>query len=194
MTRNRTLALSLVIAGALVASMALAYGPRNAQRSAGPQGPANFDRGPVAGIQAATHADLAALLGISEDALVAERQSGKTVADLLVEHGLTTADASATLVAQRDSRIDAAVAAGTVDAQRADVMKSRTPDAIAAMLTRELGPRAGNMFGPSTGNRNATPMSTRAQRGGGQGWQTGNRGGPGMGMHEPGYRFSLPNN
>ncbi len=194
MTRNRTLALSLVIGAALVASMALAYGPRNAQRSAGPQGPANVDRGPVAGMQAATHADLAALLGIGEDALVAERQSGKTVADLLVEHGLTTADASATLVAQRDARIDAAVAAGTLDARRADVMKSRTPDAIAAMLTRELGPRAGSMVGPSAGNRNPTPMGARAQRGAGQAWQAGNRGGPGMGIHQPGYRFNLPNN
>lgn len=194
MTRNRTLALSLALAAALVASMALAYGPRNAQRSAGPQGMANLDRGPVAGVVGETHADLAALLGMTEDALVAERQSGKTVADLLVEHGLTTAGASATLVVQRDARIDAAVAAGTLDSQRATLMKSRTQAAIAAMLSREVGPRAGTMFGPSAGNRNATPMGARAQRGAGQGPQAGSRGGPGMGIHQPGYRFSLPNN
>jgi len=193
MTRNRTFVLSLALATALVASMALAYGPRNAQRFAAPQGAANAARGPVAGVVGGTHADLAALLGMREDALMAERQSGKTVADLLVEHGLTTAEASATLAAQRDARIDAAVADGTLDAQRATLMKSRTQVAIAALLTREVGPRAGGMFGPSAGNRNAAPMGARAQRGG-QGWQAGNRGGPGMGIHQPGYRFSLPNN
>ena len=193
MIRNRTLALSLALAAALVASMALAYGPRTAQRFAGPQGTTAGTRGPVAGIVGGSHADLAALLGISEDALVAERQSGKTVADLLVEHGLTTAGASATLAAERDARIDAAVAAGTLDAQRAAQMKSRTPTTIAAMLTRELGPRAGGMFGSAAMNGNRSPMGAQAQRGAGQGWQSGNRGGPGMGIHQPGTRFSPPN-
>jgi hypothetical protein len=193
MIRNRTLALSLALAAALVASMALAYGPRTAQRFAGPQGTA-ATRGPVAGIVGGSHADLATLLGMSEDALVAERQSGKTVADLLVEHGLTTAGASATLAAQRDARIDAAVAAGTLDAQRAVQMKSRTPATIAAMLTREPGPRAGAMVGSTAMNGNRSPMGAQAQRGAGQGWQSGNRGGPGMGIHQPGTRLSPPNN
>ncbi len=193
MTRNRTLALTLVLGAALVASMALAYGPRTAARSVGPAGAANAQRGPVAGIVGQTHGDLAALLGMTEASLTAERQSGKTVADLLVEHGFTTAEASATLAAQRDARIDAAVAAGTLDAQRAERMKSRTQVAIAALLTREAGPRAGSAFGPSAMNGNAAPMGARSQRGG-QAWHTANRGGPGMGIHEPGYRFTLPGN
>ena len=194
MTRNRILAFSLALVVAFVASIALAYGPRNAQRFVGPQGAANATRGPVASVVGGTHTDLAAMLGMTEEALMVERQSGKTVADLLVEHGITTAEASATLATQRDARIDAAVAAGTLDAQRATLMKSRTQVVIAALLTREAGPRAGGMVGPAAGNRNAVPMGARAQRGAGQGWQAGNRGGPGMGIHQPGYRFSLPSN
>jgi len=193
MTRNRTLALTLALGATLVASMALAYGPRTAQRSVGPAGMMNAQRGPVAGIVGQTHGDLAALLGMTEATLTAERQGGKTVADLLVEHGLTTADASAKLAAQRDARIDAAVAAGTLDAQRAELMKSRTQVAIAALLTREAGPRAGGAFGPSAMQRNAAPIGARAQRGA-HTWQAGNRGGPGMGIHQPGYRFTLPGN
>jgi len=193
MTRNRTLVLSLALGAAFVASMALAYGPRTAQRSAGPAGTVNVQRGPVSGIVGQTHGDLAALLGMTEEAVMTERRSGKTVADLLIEHGLTTAEASAKLAAQRDARIDAAVGAGTIDAQRAALMKSRTQVVIAALLTREAGPRAGSGFGPSAANGTAAPMGARAQRGG-RAWHSGNQRGPGMGIHEPGYRFTLPGN
>lgn len=189
MIRSRPLLLSLVVAGALAASMALAFGPPASQRS-GPAAAQVGARGPVAGLVGGTHSDLAALLGISEDALISERASGKTVADILVEHGLTTAEASATLAQQRDARIDAMVADGTLDAVRAAQMKSRTQAAIAAMLSREPGPQAGSMAG---GQRGGYAMA-RAPRGGARSWQQGQRGGPGMGVHQPGYRFAQPTN
>lgn len=206
MTRNRTLALSLALAALLVGSLALAFGPRTGQRAPAGQAFTGAQRGPVADIAGASHGDLAALLAISEETLAAERASGKTVADILVEHGLTTAEASAKLAAQRDARIAAAVAAGSLDPQRAAAMKSRTAATIAAMLTRELGPRAGSMWGPATSSPMATQAGNRAARGPGVmaqagvrsgragAAQPGVRGGPGQGIHEPGYRFTLPGN
>jgi hypothetical protein len=193
-SRTRTLTLALSLAAVLTASMALAYGPRSAQRFAAPQSNMPVDRGPVAGLTGQTHADLAALLGISEDELAAQRLSGKTVADILVEHGITTADASATLAAKRDARIDAAVQAGTLDAQRAAFMKSRTQAAIAAMLTREAGPQAGSMWGPAGADRAGLGVGPRTQRGAFQDGRFGKGGGPGHGIHQPGTRFNLPGN
>ncbi|MEJ2289298.1 MAG: hypothetical protein P8Y02_11805 [Deinococcales bacterium] len=194
MIKTRTLTLSLALAAVLVASMALAYGPRTAQRFAAPQGAAAANRGPVAELAGQTHADLAALLGISQDELAAQRLAGQTVADLLVEHGLTTAEASATLAEKRDARIDAAVAAGTLDAQRAAFMKSRTGEAIAAMLTREAGPQAGSMWGPAGADRAGLGVGPRTQRGAYQDGRFGMGGGPGHGIHQPGTRFNLPGN
>lgn len=194
MTQSRTLTLSLVLAAVLTASMALAYGPRTAQRFAAPQAGAAANRGPVAGLAGQTHADLAALLGISEDELTAQRLAGKTVADILVEHGVTTADASATLAAKRDARIDAAAQAGTLDPQRAAFMKSRTQSTIAAMLTREAGPQAGSMWGPAGTDRAALGAGPRTQRGAFQDGRFGMRGGPGHGIHQPGTRFNQPSN
>lgn len=189
MIRARSLLLVTVVA-ALLTSVALAYGPRAQRSPAGTQ--ASEARGPVAAVVGGTHADLAALLGISEDALAAQRLGGKTVADILVEHGLTTSEASATLSAQRDARIDAAVAAGTLDSIRAAQMKGRTEAAIAALLTREAGPQAGSRFGPGAGT--GVQMGPRVQRGGPQAAQQGWRGGPGTGVHQPGYRFRSPGN
>lgn len=219
--RTRRLTLTLVLAAALVAAAtALAQGPRvqsppNAARAGvGPQ------RGFGALLAGGAHSDLAALLGISEDALTAERVAGKTVADILVEHGLTTAGASAELLAARDARIDALASAGKIDAQQAAAMKARSEAAVAALITRDPGPRAGaawNGDGPAfgrgmsagpRGGARAQAMGMRAygmqQAGFGRQQSAGRMGGygagygPGTGIHapgtgfQPGYRFAPP--
>jgi len=209
--RTRRLTLTIVLTGALVAATALAQGPRaQAAGTAGRPGMA-AQRGAASVLGGGMHSDLAELLGVSEEALTAERAAGKTVADILVEHGLTTAEASAKLVAARDARIDVAVGDGDLDAQRAAVMKSRSEAAVAALLTREAGPHAGAVWdgsapgfgrGMAAGARGAaSPLAmgpqarSGLQRGfGGQagmgrmsGYGAGY--GPGAGIHRPGTGF-----
>lgn len=219
--RRYYLTLTLVLAGTLVAGAAAhAQGPRSQAGATAPRAGIAAHRGFSSEIARGFHADLAALLGISEEALTAERVSGKTVADILVEHGLTTAEASAELVAARDARIDAAVAAGGLDAQQAAVMKGRSDAMVAALLTREAGPRAGaarNSDAPAFGRGmaagprgGASAMATgpgahhvwdggfgrQAVAGRMSGYGTGYA--PGAGIHqpgtgfEPGYRFAPP--
>lgn len=219
--RRRHLTLTLVLAGALVAgAAALAQGPRGATPNASARAGMAVQRGFGAVLTGGAHADLAALLGISEEALAAERVSGKTVADILVEHGVTTAEASSTLIASRDARIDAALADGTLDARQAAAMKSRSETVVAALLTRQPGVRSGPAWNgdvPAWGG--ATGAGARAGVAGqGMGLRPhgmrqgdlGRRGtadrtagyggghGPGTGIHDPGtgfqpgYRFAPP--
>jgi len=143
-TRHWTLAAALGVA--LLATTAFAQGPcmlQGAPFAAARTGMAAGSRGLGATLAGGTHADVAALVGISEAELTAERLSGKTIADVLVEHGITTTEGSARLVAARNARIDVAVSSGSIDAQWADVMKGRTDTVIAALLTRAPGPLAG---------------------------------------------------
>ncbi len=215
MIRKSSTVLALVLAAALVAAMAYAQGPRAGQPGAGFQAARTAAANQpafAATVAGASHADLADLLGISSAELTAERLAGKTVADIVVEHGLTTADVSAKLASLRDARIDAAVDAGTLDAARATVMKSRTQAIIAALLTRDVGPWAGSApaaagaRGVGSGMA-ARPMACAAWGGGGAygaapraGLRSGRGFGPGAGIQrpgsgfQPGYRFGPPTN
>ena len=104
-------------------------------------------------------------IGISETALVAERHDGKSLAQIAVAHGKTTAGLRQALVAAFEANLDKAVAAGRItEAQAAQALtnfQSRVQSAIDRTATGPMNGRgaggrgagAGLGLGPCGGGR-----------------------------------------
>jgi uncharacterized protein YidB (DUF937 family) len=87
-------------------------------------------------------ADLADVIGISTDDLRAALRDGQTLAELAEANGVDPQQVVDLLVANRTERLDAAVAAGSVDQATADERKASLPDRAAGLVNGELERRA----------------------------------------------------
>ncbi|WP_243026982.1 hypothetical protein [Thermus albus] len=152
----------IVLAGLAVVGLALAYGPR-----AGMGAP---QLGVTAGLAGTLHDEVAALLGITPEELIALHQAGKTLAQIAQELGVDPAKLEAQLVEIRNTAIDEAVKAGSLSDAQAALMKARTQAVVRAMLQREIGPASGFAYGPAQGaqaygRRTSQPVAPGAPQG-----------------------------
>jgi len=87
-------------------------------------------------------------IGITDSQLQTELQSGKTLAQIATEHGKTAADVVNALVADAQTRLDAAVKAGKLTQAQADSLLSDLKSHITDLVNGKVlaGP-----FGPSKG-------------------------------------------
>lgn len=150
----------MVLAGLVVAGLALAFGPR----MGAPQ------QGVTAGLAGTLHDEVAALLGVTPEELIALHQAGKTLAQIAQELGVDPTRLEAQLVEIRNAAIDEAVKAGSLTAAQATMMKTRTQAVVRAMLQREVGPVAGFVYGPAQGaqaygRRTGQPVGPGAPQG-----------------------------
>ncbi|HEX4867628.1 MAG TPA: hypothetical protein VFV32_08360 [Acidimicrobiales bacterium] len=86
-------------------------------------------------------------IGISEADLMTALRSGDTIAEVAQANGVEPQAVIDALVAKANERIDAAVAAGDLDAARAEELKSTLTDRITQRVN-EGGPMDGPMGGP----------------------------------------------
>lgn len=82
-------------------------------------------------------------LGISAEEIQAGREAGLTLAEVAAEQGVAEDDLVAALVDHAVERVDAAVEAGNLDADRAAEMKENAGERIAELVDREPGDRNG---------------------------------------------------
>lgn len=103
------------------------------------------------------HDEIAALLGITPDELVALHREGKPLNDILIELNVDVASFTTQLVQARNELINQAVSQGQLSEARAELMQTRSEAMVQAMLQREIGPNASFAFGPNT---QSTQMGT----------------------------------
>lgn len=85
----------------------------------------------------------ASTLGMTVDDLRGELRSGKTLADVAKEKGVSTDKLVDALVAAAGQRIDQAVAAGKLDATKASQMKQKLSERITSLVQQGRGSRPG---------------------------------------------------
>ena len=149
-------ALALLV-GAGTAAAAIAAGPPSSPPRAGLQqnGPGGVMAGGVV-LDAA-----AAYIGISEDALVAARHDGTSLAQIATENGKTVAGLEAALVAAFQTNLDKAVAAGRITtAQAAQALATFKAQVETVVSRTATGPMNGNGRGHGNGNGNGMGMGT----------------------------------
>lgn len=143
----------IALVGLLAVGLALAYGPRGG--FGGPNMPGAGVGAPqlgvTAGLAGTLHDEVAALLGVTPEELIALHQQGKTLAQIAQELGVDPVKLEAQLVEIRNSAIDEAVKSGALTEAQAALMKTRTQAVVRAMLQREIGPVAGFAYGPAYG-------------------------------------------
>lgn len=83
----------------------------------------------------------AAAIGIPADELATALRGGATVAEVAEGAGVDPATVTDALVAEANTRIDAAVAEGDLDAARADVARTRAAERIARFVEEGGGRR-----------------------------------------------------
>jgi hypothetical protein len=155
----------MVLMAVAVLGLALAGGPRmGGARQAGEMGGPQV--GMAAGLVRALHDDVATVLGLAPEELLALRQQGKTLAQIAQERGVDLANLEAKLVQARNAAIDEALKNGSLSEIQAARMKARTQVAVQAMLQREAGPAVGSAHakgaGPAAAPREPTwPHSPR---------------------------------
>ncbi len=84
----------------------------------------------------ATLNDAAKVIGISPADLRTAMKAGKSAAQVASDHGMSEAVLVSGVTADVDARIDAALAAGTIDAARADSLKDRVPAMVTKLVNR----------------------------------------------------------
>ena len=77
---------------------------------------------------------VASTLGITTDELRSELTSGKTLSQIIAEHGKTVDEVVNALVAEAKTKLDQAVADGRVTQQQADEILSALPDRLKQMI------------------------------------------------------------
>ncbi|MFP5218906.1 MAG: hypothetical protein ACLGIG_04105 [Actinomycetes bacterium] len=130
------------------------FGPGGG-RGHGPGGPPPGFGPPGRGIGALkVGLDVAAdKLGMSTDDLVADLRSGKSLADVAGEKGVSVEDLTAALEAEAVEHIDAAVAEGRLTQAEAEEKKAALDEHLARAVQREGGRGRGHGWGPG-GNPN----------------------------------------
>ena len=92
-------------------------------------------------------------LGISTDELQAGREAGMTLAEIAAEQGVAEADLVDALVANAIEKVDQAVEAGRLDADRAAEVKENADERIAELIDTEPGERNGHSHPHRHGGR-----------------------------------------
>ncbi len=162
----------IALVGLAAVGLALAYGPRGGL--GGPNMPGAGVGAPqlgvTAGLAGTLHDEVAALLGVTPEELIALHRQGKTLAQIAQELGVDPAKLEAQLVEIRNAAIDEAVKSGALTEAQAALMKTRTQAVVRAMLQREIGPNAGFVYGPAFGaqaygRRTGQPVGPGAPQG-----------------------------
>ncbi|MBI2706477.1 MAG: hypothetical protein HYX32_14485 [Actinobacteria bacterium] len=111
--------------------------------------------------------EVAAVLGITPDQLREERRGGKSIAEVAQNRGIDPQKVIDDLVAKASQRVDEAVAAGDLPADRAAKIKSKLPEIITRIVNGKPGAPLGknrngaNNRRPKAGDGpNGTPPST----------------------------------
>ena len=91
---------------------------------------------PAVKIALATLDDAAKVIGISAADLSTAMKGGKSAAQVANDHGVSTATLISGITAAADSRIDAAVAAGNLDAAHAATLKAKVADAVTKLVNK----------------------------------------------------------
>lgn len=145
--RKRTIVTLAAVAAVLaLAGTAIAAGPPASAPRLGQQAQAahayGFGYGLMAGgVVMSTAADY---IGISDTALATARHDGKSLAQIAVEHGKTAAGLQSAVVAALETRLRAAVTAGTLTQAQADQLRTQLEARVQTMLERTAtGPVAG---------------------------------------------------
>lgn len=102
--------------------------------------PHRFGPWPVACVALDTVADT---LGMSVADLRAELQSGKTLSEIIAEHGKTVDDVVNALVAEAQAKLEQAVADGRLTQEEADEILSTLPDRLRQMIEENRLPGRG---------------------------------------------------
>jgi len=135
------------------------------------------DAGMMAGEPGAMHEEVlgsvATTLGVTPEVLRTEL-AGKSLADVAQAHGVDVATVKASILAAMQVRVDAAVAAGTLTAERAASMTTMMAGRIDGMLT-QVGTMA-DREGPAMGGMNRGSMDHGGRGEGGRGRGVSGRG------------------
>ena len=91
---------------------------------------------------------LTSALGISAEELQAAKEAGQSVADIAAAQGVDLQDVIDALVANAEARIDAKLAAGDIDAERAQEKLDSIEERITARVNGEGGERGFGRGGP----------------------------------------------
>lgn len=99
---------------------------------------------------------LTSVLGVTEDDLQAAREAGQSVADIAAAQGVDLQVVIDALVENAQARLDAKIAAGTVDAERAAEISDSIEERVTARVNGERpegreGHGPGHRGGPATG-------------------------------------------
>jgi len=133
------LALALALAVAVPAFAALETPGRTAGTEDCGQGRGAMMGAGLRGIDAAAEA-----LGMDATELAAERQAGKSLAEIAASKGISTDTLIEKLLAARKTALDEAVASGRITQERADDMLEHMSETIADHIDdTETGPRGG---------------------------------------------------
>ena len=109
-------------------------------------------------------------LGITEDELRDALRDGSSIATLAEERGVDVQTVIDALVASATAKIDEKVAAGDLDAARADELKAALPERIQALVEREGGlGKGGHGHGPRGEPRSGSDDGSSAESGTEQG-------------------------
>ncbi len=132
-----------------VLSMALVFGLFLAASVASAQGPGQGPIGPggrgFGGPQNSLVAIAAQVLGMDQSTLVATLNTGKTIADVAKEKGISTDKIVDAFLAPRAETLKNAVAAGRMTQAQADAMLATMKDHVSAQLTAKYVPQG---YGP----------------------------------------------
>ena len=131
---RRLLFISIVVVALAAGSVTVAV--------AGPGKPAPRGGAVQAKAAGTLHRAAAAYLGLTPRQLRAELRSGKALAQVATAQGKSVDGLKAALLAALKTKVDAAVAAGRIDAARAQRMLERAPARIDRLVERTPGPRA----------------------------------------------------
>lgn len=123
-------------------------------------------------------ADLAEFLGISQEDLQAERQSGKSLVQIASEKGVSEQELVDYVIGQRKARIDQMVSDGKITQEQADQHEQMMAERVKENLNRtDVGP---NGFGNGGRGNKAAGEGAGAGMGKGPGNGQGNCGAPGI--------------
>lgn len=155
----------------VVAGTALAQGPRGANGAQAGTGVCGgvmgqYGVGGPAWGQDATLGAVTGLIGLTEDEIIAERQAGKSLADIAGDKGVTEEQLVNAILDSKGDVLAERVAAGTLTQAQADAMLAN----MTAMVTANV-------------NRTTTgPVNGSGARGQGRGMMRGGRSGAGLGL------------
>lgn len=118
------------IAGAMFGAPSVSGAAEQAVAVAAHPGPGPGARGHGLGVAAEA-------IGIEADELLAALRDGQTIAEVAEANGVEAQAVVDALVADATARIDARVAAGDLDAERAEEIKANLPERMTALVNGE---------------------------------------------------------